>query len=102
MKDLQFDPNTRELVIENSNLAVTKDSSIQNGLIIRDAKCINVYFPTLGIGFNPINAQSTSINYELNRWKKQCISDGASVANFTASLSGIPNVVADINYSIKY
>src|ERR1017187_4370195 len=102
MTDLTFDVNTRELVVQNKKLVVTKNSSVQNGLIIRDAKCINVYTPILGIGFNPINSQSDSINFELNRWKQQCINDGATNASFNAKLTGLQNAVAEIDYYISY
>jgi hypothetical protein len=102
MTDLAFDINTRELVIQNGQLVIAKDSSVQNGLIIRDAKCVNVYTPILGIGFNPINSQAGSINFELNRWKHQCINDGATSAEFNAKITGLPSATANIDYYISY
>jgi hypothetical protein len=102
MTDLSFNINNRELVIQNGDFVITKDSSMQNGLIIRDAKCVNVYTPILGIGFNPINSQAGSINFELNRWKQQCINDGAKSAEFNAKINGIPNATANIDYYISY
>ena len=102
MKDLAFDTTTRELMLSNGDFALTDNPSIQNGMIIKDCKGINILSPILGIGFNPINAQANSIVFDLNRWKKQCKQDGAIVADFFLKQSGIPTSVSNIDYNIAY
>jgi len=102
MKALQFNTETREIVLSNGKTQTTPNPSIQNGIIIRDARCVNVYSPILGVGFNPINSQENSIVYQLNKWKKQCLQDGATTAEFDLANNGISNVTTDIDYIISY
>ena len=102
MRALQFDTTNREIVISNGRTQTTNNPSAQNGIIIRDARCINVFSPVLGIGFNPINSQSGTVNYDLNRWKKQCLQDGAKDCDFVVTGSGIPNESISIDYNIIY
>lgn len=102
MTDFLFDTNKRDLVIKNGNLVLTDNPSVQNGLIIRDARCVNVYSPVTGIGFNPINSQSSQIVFDLNRWKKQVKQDGAIIADYTIEQKGFPNAEVNINMNIAY
>lgn len=102
MKDLSFNINTRELEVVNGQISITKDSSVQNGGIIKDTRCINVLSPILGVGFNPINSQMNENISELNRWKAQCKSDGAKVANYTATSTGITNTILNVDINISY
>lgn len=102
MRSLQFDTETREIVLSNGKTQTTNNPSIQNGIIIRDARCINVYSPVLGIGLNPINSQSDKIVFQLNKWKTQCLQDGATTAEFDLNMTGVSNVTTDIDYIISY
>jgi hypothetical protein len=102
MRSLQFNTDTREIVISNGITQTTNNPSIQNGVIIRDARCINVFLPILGVGFNPINSQSDSVVFELNRWKNQCLQDGAKEATYNIKMIGVFNVTSNIDYTIGY
>lgn len=102
MRAIAFDYETREIQIVNGKTVITENPSVQNGMIILNTNCINPYKPDLGIAFNPINSQQSSVNFELNRWKNQCLKDGAKVANFTATSTGVSNVATDITYELKY
>jgi hypothetical protein len=100
MGDLKFNPETRDLVIENGDFVIEKNTSVQNGAIIRDAHCFSLRFPIYGIGLQRIiNAPLQVINYEMNRWVTQVKNDGAKKATFTAE---IVDKVAIINNSISY
>jgi hypothetical protein len=83
MKAIEFDFNTRELVLSNGKTNITNNPSVQNGMIILNTKCVNVLSPILGIGFNPINSQADVVVEQLNRWKKQCKQEGAKESTFS-------------------
>ena len=100
MIDLQFDPVLRDIVISNGDFMETPNASMQNGAIIRDAKCFSILNPVFGVGLQgAINAPLADVNYLMGRWKKQVKSDGASQASFTAQI--IDNVTT-INTQIAY
>jgi hypothetical protein len=100
MGDLQFNAETRDLVIKNGDFVLETDPSVQNGAIIRDAHCFSIRYPIYGIGLQRlINANISTINYEMNRWIQQVKTDGAKKASFTASIT---NGVATVENSISY
>jgi hypothetical protein len=100
MADLQFNPETRDLVIINGDFVIISDASVQNGAIIRDAHCFSTRYPIYGIGLQlVINAPLSTINFEMNRWVSQVKSDGATRANFKAELA---DKVAKISNTVSY
>ena len=100
MGDLKFNPETRDLEIENGDFVIQSNPSVQNGAVIRDAHCFSLRFPIYGIGMqNMLNAPISSINFEMNRWVSQVKTDGATKANFTVSLV---DGLATINNTISY
>ena len=100
MGDLQYNPQTRDLVITKGDFTMTDNPSVQNGAIIRDAHCFSLRFPVYGIGLQRvINAPLQVINYEMNRWVTQVKSDGAKKATFTAE---IVNKTAIVNNTVSY
>ena len=42
MTDITFDPVARDLVIQNGDFVETTNPSVQNGAILRDAKCFSI------------------------------------------------------------
>jgi hypothetical protein len=100
MGDFLFDPETRDLVIQNGDFVIQSDPSVQNGAIIRDAHCFSLRFPIYGIGMQTvINAPLSIVNFEMNRWVSQVKSDGVTKANFTAELV---NGLAKVNNTVSY
>jgi hypothetical protein len=102
MKAIEFDIETQEIVIKKGKTNITLNPSTQNGMIILNTKCINVYSPAIGVGANIINSQISGAIKELNRWKKQCNDDGAKVANFTIESDSTDNTISNVNYELKY
>jgi hypothetical protein len=102
MSDLEFDTELMDLVIKNGDLSFTSNPSVQNGMIFLKCKCINVYNPILGIGFNPIGAHASDIVSQLSRWKSQLKQDGAKVAEYTVVQTGSPMTDSDIKFNISY
>jgi hypothetical protein len=100
MIDLQFDPVLRDIVIYNGDFMEIPNASMQNGAIIRDAKCFSILNPVFGVGLQgAINAPLADVNYLMGHWKQQVKSDGASQASFTAQ---IINNTTIINTKIAY
>ena len=102
MSDLLFDTETMDLVIKNGDLVFTDNPSVQNGMIFLKCKCINVYNPILGVGFNPIGAHNEDIVSQLSRWKQQVKQDGAKIAEYTLMQTGFPMSTADISIKVSY
>jgi len=102
MKDIAFDIGTREIVMKNNDFATTANPSVQNGGIILMSKGANPRVPWKGIGLLPgiIEAASTVLTYDMNRWKAQVINDGATLAKWSAKVSskGVADFKTDINY----
>ena len=100
MIDITFDPVARDLVIQNGDFVETTNPSVQNGAILRDAKCFSIQNPIYGIGLQgAINAPLSEINYLMGRWKQQVKADGALQASFTAQ---IINGQTTVNTQIAY
>lgn len=102
MKDIAFDITTREIVMKNNDFALTKNPSQQNGAIVLMSKGANPLNPVLGIGLLPgiINAPSTALTYDMNRWKSQVINDGATLARWEAPVT--PKGLAKPEIFISY
>ena len=101
MEDILFDPITREIQFENGDFALTEDPSIQNGMILKDSTCANIYFPTLGVGVNEnlMNSPIEKVISLMNIWKIQALQDGATRANYKANQS---NNNVDIEIDVSY
>ena len=101
MGDLKFDPETRDLVIQNGDFVLETNPSVQNGAIIRDAHCFSLRNPIYGIGLQRIiNSPVPVINFEMNRWVTQVKADGATKASFTIELGA--DKVAIIANKVSY
>lgn len=100
-EDLQFNINTRDLDIYLGDIALTNNTSVQNGSILKEAHCFDPINPFWGIGlYNVLNSPVALCNHEMNRWKSQAIQDGATKAAFT--LSNIDGKTTDIEILISY
>lgn len=101
MGDLKFDPEKRDLVIENGDFVLESNTSVQNGAIIRDAHCFSVRFPIFGIGLQQLIHSPVSVaNFEMNRWIAQVKSDGGTKANFT--IDDLGGGLIQINNKVSY
>ena len=101
MIDIAFDITTREIQFENGDFKLTENPSIQNGGIIKDGTCVNIYFPTIGVGINEnlINSPIEKVDYLMKLWQQQCRQDGATAADYklTQNVSDI-NIEIDVSY----
>ena len=101
MTDIYFDPIEQEIVFENGDFKLTDDPSIQNGMILKDAICANIYYPSLGVGVgvNLINSPIERTVNLMNIWAQQCKQDGASKADYKLSQTGNNiDIEIDVNY----
>jgi len=102
MSDLQFDPQARDLVITGGDFTVIDNPSVQNGARILNAHTFSIRYPNYGIGLQRlINADLSTVNFEMNRWVTQVKNDGAKKANFTTSLDTITKHVT-VNTTVSY
>lgn len=102
MKDIWFDISTREIRMKNNDFSTTDNPSVQNGGIIECGKGINPEQPQLGVGILP-GIQGGPVDrfvYEMNRWKAQCIEDGATLAYWNPA--GIVGNRAKVKSFISY
>jgi len=102
MNDITFDINTRDLVISSGDFATTGNPSVQNGSIIKEARCLSPLSPIWGIGLmDIINAPVEKTNYEMSRWSQQAKDDGAVKA--TSQVTNDPvSKITNINIQIQY
>lgn len=99
--DILFDIGTREIVMKNDDFATTDNPSVQNGGIIEAGKGFNPENPLLGIGLlkGLQGANAQRLTFDMNRWKSQCINDGATLARWTGTMNfGKANVQSEISY----
>jgi len=88
MLDIGFDIEKREIMMlpDGSDFDLTDNPSAQNGGILLYARCPNLTNPIAGIGVEEfINGNQTTATFQLNRWKSQAYSDGATLAKWTAT-----------------
>ena len=106
MYDLQFDIETRELVLtaplgsESLDVVTTNNPSVQNGGILLYGRCINCVYPMFGVGIeDAINSTTSNAAYEMNRWQQMCKNDGGTLVKWTATQQG-PNyeIVQEVSY----
>ena len=99
-KDLYFDINTRDILIENGDFALIENCSVQNGSILKEARAFDPLSPNWGVGLMEIiNAPISVVNYEMNRWVAQAHNDGAKIARYTISNA---NKITVINIEVAY
>lgn len=83
MQDLKYDIRIRDIVIKDGDLDITDNPSCQNGGIIQYSSGAFNHNPTLGIGvLRVIGSGVDKVNFEMNRWQKQCLEDNAINATF--------------------
>lgn len=88
MQDILFDIITREVVMfkeatPTEDMKLTSNPSVQNGGILLFSRCANVTNPIPGIGMEQVmNGNSYNATFEMNRWKQQCLADGATLATW--------------------
>lgn len=100
MIDLEFDINTRDLRIENGDFVMTSNPSVQNGSILKEARCVSPLNAVYGIGLmESINSPVSVLVYEMNRWISQVKKDGAKIARFDVTNK---NKVSKIDIEISY
>jgi hypothetical protein len=100
MGDLKFDIVTREVVLENGDFVFESNPSQQNGALMLYSKngfCLN---PAIGIGIESVKgAPVSTVAFEMNRWKKQCLLDSAKDASYKITTSS--NDYADVKIEIE-
>jgi|GEM_PF-3239573 len=101
MIDIEFDILTGEIQFENGDFKLTPDPSIQNGGIIKEATCANIYYPTIGVGVNEnlMNSPIERVISLMNQWSVQCKQDGAKLAKYQLKQSGSS---LDIEINVSY
>lgn len=86
MTDLLFDITSRELVMNNNDLVITENPSVQCGGILLFSRCAFINNPMIGVGMEQtMGGSPANATFELNRWKQQAIADGATLATWNAS-----------------
>lgn len=101
--DIQFDPAAREIIITNGDFTIVPNASIQKAEIIQYSSGAFVMTPTLGVGLNNIiNSSVDILAKEMNRWREQCIADGAQKANWGYEIIDKVENVVQINTEIYY
>ena len=101
--DLYFDPNTREIIIDQGDFSIISNASIQKGDIIQYSHGAFLSTPALGIGMeNIIGTTLSMVAYEMNRWAQQCLSDGAKRASWDQKTLNQQPVEIEISTQIYY
>ena len=103
MYDIEFDIINREIFFEagpTGDFISTSNPSVQNGGILLYARTPNLTNPIPGIGIQQImNSNSANATFEMNRWKAQAITDGATIATWTGTqISGGLDIKENVNY----
>lgn len=104
MKDLTFDPVSRDLIFApNGDFLINENPSTQNGTILLEGRAMNITNPAFGIGFNSQvqGGDEAQAAFQLNRWVQQCIADGANNAAWV-KIPNPPNVQFDFDASVSY
>ena len=88
MKDLKFNFDTREIVLDsNGDFLMQDNTAIQNGQMILLSRCSFINTPMLGIAIEEIiNGDSKRKPFEMNRWQQQCKNDGATFVKWDNNL----------------
>lgn len=77
----------------------TPDASIQNGGLILLFRAFISANPILGIGIYELRGDNVSqVNYEMNRWKSQVISDGGRASVGVVLVNGNQQFQWLVNY----
>jgi hypothetical protein len=101
MLDIFYDISIRDVVYANGDFVTTTNASTQNGGIIQSSRCAIFANPMLGVGQEDnINAHPSEASFLMNRWKQQCINDGATLAtwNNTVGTNGQLNISSQVSY----
>jgi len=86
MQDIWFDIVAREIVLQNNDFELTTNPSVQNGGNVLYSRAANPLAPMVGIGIlEIIGGNGSKAAYEMNRWQAQMITDGATLAVWTAT-----------------
>ena len=103
MFDIEFDITTREIFFNDGpsgDFISTTNPSVQNGGILLYARTPNLTNPILGIGIEQImNSNSANATFEMNRWKAQAVTDGATIATWEGTqIAGGLDIKESVNY----
>lgn len=101
--DIVFNPITRDLEFApDGDFATTDNPSTQNGTIMLEARCMNILFPTFGIGFNSqvLGGNTSQAAFQLNRWVSQIRAD--SGAGSWKRKANPPGVQFDFECEVSY
>lgn len=85
MQDLRFNPQQRDIYIDNGDLVIADDTStgLQNGFILAGtAMCTPLYPP---IGLSLVDAIGSELTTTLIRWQNMAYTDGAQTAQYQIS-----------------
>jgi len=100
MFDIFFDITARDISYVNGDFVTTTNPSTQNGGIIELSRCAILTNPMLGVGLEEnINSHPNEGALLMNRWKQQCLNDGATIATWTNKTIGNNlNITANVSY----
>jgi hypothetical protein len=99
MKELKYDIENRDLVIENGTFVFEEHPSVQNGGILLYGRVFSLKNALFGVGMEQIvGSPSSLVAYELNRWKSQVIKDGGRALWSVINNNGIAQLKTEVNY----
>lgn len=103
MRDILFDFEKNDIIIENSDVVEAELCSQQNGGLIFNKSVVDIMNAALGIGFENIypNLPSYEFSRIQNRSEKQMMNDGAVIARvkITANAGG---TVDTVELNVRY
>eukprot|EP01037_Dinobryon_pediforme_P011474 gene11474-11570_t len=111
--DVEFDIIKRDIVMtgsgDTSDFVLTQNPSVQNGGILLRSKVAILNNPMYGIGLveEVMGSHASIVTRELNRWKAQCMQDGATIAKWNASITpqgqlNLNNIEVMTPYVVQY
>lgn len=101
--DIEFNPVTREIVfLEDGDFATVSNPSTQNGMILLEARCMNILQPSFGIGYNSqiLGSSKSEAAFQLNRWNSQVSAD--SGRSKWRPLNNPPNIQFSFEADVDY
>jgi hypothetical protein len=98
-----WDIVNRDIQFQNGTTVLIDNPSTSNGGIIAYSSGAFVSNPVLGVGILRIIGSSlSSVNFEMNRWAKQCYDDGAKVATYIINSDKQPVIDAALKFNVSY
>lgn len=84
MKDIRFNPHTRDLNLKDGDFDIADETStsLQNGFIMAGTEMVTPRFPALGLSLDNSIGGSEPLLLKCIQWANMCKKDGATSANF--------------------